>query len=441
MRNRVISAVVAVLMLVVFGACSQKSGPKGYSETLSGALRVYVYADSFFGAPDYDAPVSSFRAAQTGLDVQFQTFDDAAALDMQLQADLEAGTPPDLLLCSRYGMTDVSRLFADGSLADLSAYLSADSTFDPEMYYAAALDACTRKEKVFALPLSLSPVMLVTSEEKLAQSGLDWDAAVTAAEKLTLLSGYITRTLEEDPAAAPYMAFPSDADFASSFLHPLGLTLWDSASETVVEPDADALRLAIDWFLAAQKSSENGWNLGFVQKVRGIPEKWDALCQNVTFANPSVLAGAEDYRTLDAYCTLRGETLRLLCVPTLSDPEKYAATVSTCGVIPVAASNPDAGYALLRYLMDWEGDTGFGLPVRRESVENALGDAERPYVGQLLSVLDRLGQAYLFEPVDMESDLYAYVCDSGYAKNGEDLTSLRDALVRRAETWLAGDNS
>lgn len=241
--------------------------------------------------------------------------------------------------------------------------------------------------------------------------------------------------LAADPNASPYMAFPNDTNLSNAFLHPFGLSLADHAAQTAALPPEAELQACLDWFLAADAGSMNGWQAGFVQQVRGLNSKWNALCRNVTLAQPSTLPDAEDYRQFDAAYTMLGETMRVLAIPTFADPSTYAATVTACGVLPAGASNPDAGYALLRSLLDWPESVGFGFPVRKEATQAVLSEIDRPYTAQLESIFDNLGTAYLYESWLMENDLYAYVQDSAYAKTGENFAGLAASLASRVNHY------
>ena len=178
-----------------------------------------------------------------------------------------------------------------------------------------------------------------------------------------------------------------------------------------------------------------GWNGGYVQQARGITNKWGAMCENVTIAWPTTLPNTETLELLDAKYQLLGETMKLLAVPTVDDAESYAASVTSCAVIPANCANPEGGYALARWLMD-EGGNGFGFPVCKETVSALLEGNDRPYAAQLQTLFDNLTEVHLYEPFRMESDLDVYLYESDYAMTGEDFPALVDKLQERVEHFL-----
>ena len=193
-NHRWLTILVSVLLIVSLLGLTACSGPSaqavGYDQELTGTVKVYSNQDSFFMAPMYKQVLGQFGNGQKGLTVDHTSFDDPAALEAQLLKDLEAGTMPDLLLCDSYSGIDVHRMIAEGYLKDLTEWVDADSTYDEDAYFGAAVEACRVNGQIYALPLSVSPALLLSSEERLETAMIDWESAYTAEEKLALLAEY-----------------------------------------------------------------------------------------------------------------------------------------------------------------------------------------------------------------------------------------------------------
>jgi multiple sugar transport system substrate-binding protein len=146
---------------------------------------------TFSAAPDYleelDAIIAGFEEANPGITVEVSTAPFADYFTL-LQADVVSGDAPDVFELNYENFVTYA---ANGTLLDISAYLSGDAP-----YYPRALEAFQYEGVQLALPATFSTVLLFYNADLFDQAGLDyptdgwtWADATAAAEAIGALGG------------------------------------------------------------------------------------------------------------------------------------------------------------------------------------------------------------------------------------------------------------
>lgn len=144
---------------------------------------------TFSAAPDYleelDTIVAAFEEANPGINVEVETAPFADYFTL-LQADIVGGDAPDVFELNYENFVTYA---ANGTLLDLSGYLSEDTPFYPR-----ALEAFQYQGEQLALPASFSTVLLFYNADLFDAAGVEyptadwtWDDARAAAEAIDAL--------------------------------------------------------------------------------------------------------------------------------------------------------------------------------------------------------------------------------------------------------------
>jgi multiple sugar transport system substrate-binding protein len=144
---------------------------------------------TFSAAPDYleelDTIVAAFEEANPGINVEVETAPFADYFTL-LQADVVGGDAPDVFELNYENFVTYA---ANGTLLDLSSYLSDDAPFYPR-----ALEAFQYEGAQYALPASFSTVLLFYNADLFDEAGVDyptvdwtWEDARAAATAIRAL--------------------------------------------------------------------------------------------------------------------------------------------------------------------------------------------------------------------------------------------------------------
>jgi multiple sugar transport system substrate-binding protein len=144
---------------------------------------------TFSAAPDYleelDTIIAAFEEANPGITVEVETAPFADYFTL-LQADVVSGDTPDVFELNYENFVTYA---ANGTLLDVSEYLSGDAP-----YYPRALEAFQYDGQQLALPESFSTVLLFYNADLFDQAGIEyptaewtWADATAAAESIRAL--------------------------------------------------------------------------------------------------------------------------------------------------------------------------------------------------------------------------------------------------------------
>jgi multiple sugar transport system substrate-binding protein len=144
---------------------------------------------TFSAAPDYleelDTIIAAFEEANPGITIEVSTAPFADYFTL-LQADVVGGSAPDVFELNYENFVTYA---ANGTLLDISSYLSGDAP-----YYPRALEAFQYEGQQLALPETFSTVLLFYNADLFDQAGVEyptadwtWADATAAAESIKAL--------------------------------------------------------------------------------------------------------------------------------------------------------------------------------------------------------------------------------------------------------------
>lgn len=144
---------------------------------------------TFSAAPDYleelDTIITAFEEANPGITIEVSTAPFADYFTL-LQADVVGGSAPDVFELNYENFVTYA---ANGTLLDISSYLSGDAP-----YYPRALEAFQYEGQQLALPETFSTVLLFYNADLFDQAGVEyptadwtWADATAAAESIKAL--------------------------------------------------------------------------------------------------------------------------------------------------------------------------------------------------------------------------------------------------------------
>ena len=121
--------------------------------------------------------------------------------------------------------------------------------------------------------------------------------------------------------------------------------------------------------------------------------------------------------------------------PRLDAPQSYTATILTAGAVTAQSQNALAAYAFIRFFMDLDADSLFGLGVNRGITMNRLEDF-LPYREELLDILDHIVSAEMYLPILVQIAGADAVYDLDYQCGGE-FHLVMDRLYQDMENYFA----
>ncbi|MER7643631.1 extracellular solute-binding protein [Streptomyces sp. NPDC126522] len=289
-RRRFARAAVAGLALT--GLLSACGGSGSGDKASSGPVTL-----PFWGwANGQDAVVRAFNAAHKDIKLKYTKVTDQLTMQKQLTNAVKAGNAPCLVQnTAEYVTTWVSQ----GSLADISQYVSADKA----KFNAGAWASAQVQGKSYGVPTSSAPAFTIYRTDIFKKYGLKapttWDEFIAAGKVLKKHGVKITNYAGEDPSTLEVLAMQAGAHWYAIDGNAWKVDFQDAGSlkaaqviQDIIDDDL-ASTLSFADYAAVQRNYDNGgtatrqistWQMaGMVQNFTKSDGKW-ALSPWPTFA-------------------------------------------------------------------------------------------------------------------------------------------------------------
>lgn len=385
------------------------------------------------------------------------SFVNAETLDAAWITAYHSGQEPDVLLLDERSTLPIWRLAQAQAFYDLTDLLREDPYYNPTDYYEAVMTAGDLDGRTFFLPFGFQLTHAFTTKERLELYEMELDAQKTSMqEALDLLWRHLEDMMdEEDTAAVIWNIARSDAPM--QMMEFAGLPVVDyGLSEIVVDKNA-----LFEISTMVRTVYEN------MDKLQRVTRKYGnsgiTILEHVTL----MIEDAPWPNNLRAYHSAYGAGLweEPVCYvfPDWEQAGQYHAQITHYGAVSVNASDPEAGYDLLRALQDQDtsspaynmvrGEAPYDMPVSRalmarhlaalqEQQGNTMRMGSQPivieplpewYEEQITAVLEGLTDAVL---PDRAVGMLLMECLEPYYRMQDDFDACYDELMERLTLFL-----
>ena len=393
MKKCISLLLACALAVVCLTGCQSAKFVKLEEDTeLTGELRVYFYQTDPGQNPFYGDVFGNFDQANPELDLQKTVFHDAQQMMDTLVKDQTEGTLPDVLLFHEYDCLDLAKLAKDGFLMDLSGYLADDQTYQDGDYYKAVMTAGQFERKLYYLPFTFHTPVFWSSQEKMRETGLTQQLAECADS--SAMYQCVLRFLQEQPSTPDSYSFymlSGGMDLLGR-MNNAGYPMIEKDTYRVLQYDQPEVQQAVDLEIQMYHILKRAYDEEYYSR------SMTAIMQDTLLLYSAIGLSAKELQEYDAMYKIGGETMTVFGLPLMDDRDGYGATVNSCGAVTAEAKNPLAGYAFLRYMMDCKRLYPFGFSINRTQTLEAISKNDRPYVDELLSILDNVTAANLYAP-------------------------------------------
>lgn len=310
--------------------------------------------------------INLFGELYPDVKIDLQVLDQDAFYN-RLRTEIPAGTGPDVIWETSTYLPDVYKTMAAGVFADLNPYFLNDETFSFGDYVEGVLDGVLIQGKRYIVPLDYEYYAIISSEEALAEFGID-------REQLTTYEGFLDTCLtvkQNDPD----VLLQSDLNFSlylNSFIKFANIRFYDPETNEL-DIDRDQIKLLADVAkLSYDCDGEDRYSYSFPDGSERPRFMW-------------VSYRASDVPGLAFVELFYGRTPVVLPYPTASG--KRAANVVFYCAVPVGAENKLNAYRFVKALLseEYQGAIANGkvsdllclTPVRRESVREMMARSSR----------------------------------------------------------------
>lgn len=343
----VIILTLAMLMML-FSGCTAGGTTSG-----SKTLMVYVLnmnPKRWLECDVWGFNFPGFQKEHEGIDIVTEEFTSIEALETQLLRELSNGGGPDVILYSWQNTFDIYKLAADGLFVDLNIYLKEDDTFQRGDYTESLLDAGVTGGAQYLMPVGYTIPVILTSEEKLADAGVTYTGEALSGRELLRLVESEGERLADDEKHFSFIDL-QQGNSGMTFFDYSGLISLDYETRTAsADPDAfyELMQLYVPFSNELNRSlnalTKNGPGSGFKISTEELLEKGTIF--HATFNPLQEML----YNAFTIEFSLNE-------MPVLQMQSSFESAGSYCVDPLIAAINrnsaePEAAYALIRYLMD-----------------------------------------------------------------------------------------
>lgn len=201
--HKLIAIVAAMGLMLTVTACGGKAekeqepiDPSSLPET----TKLSVYMGTYFEDEFADRVITDFKAKYPDVELEitrpeYLPYNEFENTVQKLRTELAAGKGPDLIINSGEEFLDVYKTMKSGNLLDLSSYMNSDAELNRDDYLTSVFDAGLYDGKQYMIPLSYSISVIMTSEEALADAGIEKSQFKTFG---TMVEA-INKNLKENP--------------------------------------------------------------------------------------------------------------------------------------------------------------------------------------------------------------------------------------------------
>ena len=189
-KIRIIAFILALLLfLLPFSGCAQIhktpepiEGPKLADLKETDSPVIYTYTGSGNHTAFDQRRINQFTALYD-VDVEIVCVDGyIPEYTERIINDLASGSGPDVLFLDQLYSSDIAKVALNGNFLNLTDILAEDPDFSEEDYVAGVFEAGRFGGRQYLIPLSYELPLMMSSEEKLAELGFDWDKIDTTAD-------------------------------------------------------------------------------------------------------------------------------------------------------------------------------------------------------------------------------------------------------------------
>ncbi|UVI31244.1 ABC transporter substrate-binding protein [Paenibacillus spongiae] len=195
MKKILLSALVALMVLIVGAGCSSSTNkPEDSNGKSGGKTKVIVWGlDPMAVGSGNKEMIEEFNKTHAGIEIVPQSMPGSGGYDTQdlskLTAAIASGSPPDVVnLNAPFIMEVASR----GILMPLDEYIE-KSNFDLSRFYPYTVKEMTFQGKIWGLPVGIDDRILYYNKDMMANAGLDpesppvtWDELLEYGQKMTI---------------------------------------------------------------------------------------------------------------------------------------------------------------------------------------------------------------------------------------------------------------
>lgn len=378
------------LSLTVYMVAPRMHGDASYPYT-DYALGEFMGLQTAFGEESYryDQILRSYEASHP-IDLTIHYFDFSEDLNQQLWQDQRSGTLPDVIIEDALNNDDVYALLEAGLFLDLKPYADQDELYGSGDYYPSLLQGGLYHSEQLLLPLTFNLNTLMTSQENLRQYAVSLSDS-TLSEWLNQLT-HCAEGLQD-----PYVNQEVLAQFISPLTEIPVLILLSASRADILDYENQAIHLDADFYssLARFYKAFSKQEARDFQSLLNAPDFWlantwhderygralrfDSIyehtfafieggsCHNTYPHSFAAQAAYYESRYLDVQ-----QTFALCPIPSLQDPSRYTAMITTFGGVLQSTAHPQEAYEFLKYCLDQPYFMHYELSVNRSVTEQLL---------------------------------------------------------------------
>ena len=330
MKNRIISTLLIIMMLIGCTACS--SGQKSETEKSDGSnvIKVGWYTAWYLPEDYYDELFESFETAYP--EYTIEKIDVYSISDLVSQ--VQSGTQPDVWLGGDPNTTNLTVGYYEGIFQSIDKYLEEDETVNLETMDSEQMKLTAYNGKYYGLPVHATQQCLIYNKKLFAEAGLDpehapetWDEFYEYAKKLTKYdsNGFITQL---GITNGPWVYQLENSNGTSG-----------TFKEDRISSNYDS-----EWILDLHE---------FCNKCYEITEgKQAAKDVELDFSNGNVAMYIGDFQGISDF-ELSREDMGIAYVPRPDGvKENYIPSLLFYFIgMPVGCENPEGGWAFMKYLV------------------------------------------------------------------------------------------
>lgn len=356
--------VILLCVVLLFSACNNTEDPnQSTAGTGEKVLDVYYLASD----PAATSIVKGYLSKDPNVKLNAVAFQSVEEMDLRISTESSSGKGADVVLFSSVTTLDTAKMAINNAFLDLAPYLSADESFDAANYYP-VLNAGKVGEKQVLMPLRFQVQHLLTSEEKLAASGISLNEGYSASDLMNALAANAA-SCNEDQSAMQCLFSGTPSGILYDALRLSNVQIADmsgktlSVSEDTFREYAEYAKMAYRQFMKSAQILKlySRDFVGGVSKLTTMLSK-DPLPYQMRYYDAMFGQALE-------------EKLQVLAFPNYGEPNALTADVSLYAAALQSADQPQAAYDFIRYAMDAAaGEITNDLPVSRKAVSALLDD-------------------------------------------------------------------
>lgn len=271
MMKRAISMILAAILTAGFTACGTDESPGENASAVSGNSAVDEPASpaetevqplTKEDYPDFVMPEATgtltvystemlsvtlgpalkiFKERYPEVEVTSKVLSDVEYEEL-IRTEIPAGRGPDLLFSHGDDLPDVYKTMSSGIFTDLNPYFFYDDEFNPDDYFTGIMDSGLYGNKRYYTPVSCWLPLIATSEEILAEEGMDADVFSTLEGIRNACEVYLANHPDRLPLANSGLSAKA---VLQTFFEKCGLQFIDYQTNTVVM-DYDSMKAIAD---------------------------------------------------------------------------------------------------------------------------------------------------------------------------------------------------